>query len=500
MRIYGRPTPKKTNNKAFDYIIQKVVNKTNKTYDTEYDKTKILEVLSDINKNEFSTVEFDHSDVIRRFYYSYVTQKEQHRPLKFQFLKKTLKNVFMTKAQENIFLDIFSKIQKTYQAFSRMAYIYKFKKATIQINYDLFMNPLTPEQKNVFTLYQNKYKYLFTTTDLINTMLTSLCNSVQFFSDPKSCKNPYNNMYFNKSTLYNIYFFMKFRHFNIPVLLQNYFKANFSLEKFKYKNEALIRDYTIKNHVYTTPNHELFLVILDMFSDYTFNRKNILVDEEFPKDKLVEIMRPYLHLYYKSKYSLESYQRLECMDLLFKKIRKFILFNPCFGRKCCKLVPFGARNKKKCITYFNDSHIPFYRNTEEDPFYNFENSHIEKEDKDYSDEEEKEDDSEDDSEPRPRIQRQPQLQIEPIVQPYLHPLSQSHPHPHPHPHPLQQDQEHYNIIDILFQANQNYMPENNVFLSTNSRLGTYTNYAAALTRNTIHEDTMLFSFDPSMNL
>jgi len=441
--MYEYSTP--MSNKAFNYMIQKVVNKKNKIYNLEGHSLEVLGVLQEIATNEFKDSSSDTMDMnlIRRFYYSYIREKNFLLKTKFNFFKKSTSNIFMTVNQKNIFMDFFQQIQKVYHAFSRLAYIYKFKKAKIQVSSDLFMNPLSSKQKNVFTLYQNNYKYLFTITDLNNIMLASLCNSINFFSFPQPCKNPYNNMYFNKSTLYNIYFFIKFRHHNVPILIQNYFKSYFNLDKFKSNNEALIREHTIKNYVYTTPVNELYEVVLEMFSGYKFHRKSIYVDEDFPKDKLVEIMRPYLHLYYKSKYSLESYQRYDAIDLLHAKMRKFILFNPQFGRKNIKLVQVMF-NKKKCIVTFNDSHVNFYKNSEA-AFHNFEKSHL------------LEDERED---------------------------QENNPFREPSPEIIEQ------IIDSVEIEYEN--PE----LSEDASLGTYTNYAATFLMN---RNNSVF-FDASMNL
>lgn len=171
---------------------------------------------------------------------------------------------------------------------------------------------------------------------------------------------------------------MRFRHYNIPTLIQNYFKTNFNLERFKDENEILIREYTIKNYVYTTPTNELYDVVLQMLSEYKVNKKKIRIDKDFPKDRLVEIMRPYLHLYYTKTHSLETYKRRDAMDLLEEKMENFIFRNPQFGRKIYKMHN-NIFEKNKMEISFNDTHINFYENYES-PLYNFMNSHmIEKE-------------------------------------------------------------------------------------------------------------------------
>ena len=225
--------------------------------------------------------------------------------------------------------------------------------------------------------FHNNSKYLFHVYDLIKIIDSSLTNSDTFFCEPKNIKNPYNNIPFNKSTLYNIYFFIKFRNYNVPKILENYFKSNFNLQKFKMENESLMREYVIKNSVYSSPNHELYDDILEMLSAYKCRGKTLHIHESFPINKLVEVMRPYLHLYYKTKFSLDSYQRFDASEILYKKLVRFINFNPNFGKRYSKLVQVGF-NKKKFNTLFYDVHVNFY----EDEYNNFENSHLNQEDSD----------------------------------------------------------------------------------------------------------------------
>jgi hypothetical protein len=167
------------------------------------------------------------------------------------------------------------------------------------------------------------------------------------------------------------------------------------LQKFKIENESLLREYVIKNSVYSSPNHELYDDILEMISSYKCKGKTLEIHETFPMNKLVEIMKPYLHLYYKTKFSLDSYQRFYAYELLCKKLVRFINFNPNFGKRYNKLVQSGF-NKKKVNTLFHDAHVNFYED-EYSPLYNFENSHLNKETDD-DDEDSDADDDDDDSE------------------------------------------------------------------------------------------------------
>ena len=94
-------------------------------------------------------------------------QKEYSIKNKFIFLNETIENIFNTDEIKEKFLDYFNKIQKTYNAFSRLAFLYKYRKAKIMIHTDLIMNDIKENEKYVFCLLQNNCKYLFKIHELI---------------------------------------------------------------------------------------------------------------------------------------------------------------------------------------------------------------------------------------------------------------------------------------------------------------------------------------------
>ena len=335
---------------------------------------------------------------------------------KFNKMKDLLDNIFLTDVHKEEILTIFSKIQKTYYALSKFLYIYKFKKAPIKIHDDLNMNPLSINQKNVFVLYQPDGKYLFSINDLMNIIRKNLTNAPYFFPEPLIPKNPYNNIKFTDVELYNIYFFIKFNHCIMPPLFHNLFLCNLDFRLFVENNECAIRELAIKNDVFSSHYSNLqddVETMLNKYANYVVYRDKkvsvgLLIHEEFPKDKLVNIMKPYLYLYYLNLYSVSGTQKKYSSGLLLrKKMREFVKFNPMFGRKTIKILkqPYirqpnvkGPRKKYTKVISFNEKHINFYnRGTVHYP--SALNAFAEIINEPYSvifDEEEKDDDSNDD--------------------------------------------------------------------------------------------------------
>jgi hypothetical protein len=302
-------------------------------------------------------------DNLYKINYIIFFQKEYSLQNKFTFLNGELNNMFNTVEIHEKKLDYFNKIQRIYHAFSRMAYIYKYKKAKIIIETDLIMNPIDINNKYTFCLYQNNCKYLFNIHELIKIINNSIANSTHFFYNPIPVKNPYNNIIFNKSTLYNIYFFIKMNTLLTPEIFYYFFKTNFNMNKFVKEYQHLLRDFSIQTYLNNSSNETLrddINCMIDEFNCVFLKiEKQIIIHHEFPDNKLIEIMRPYLRLYLLSHYSLIYVIREKSKKDLIKELSNFKKFNPLFGRKMMKI---GNSSNNSTTISFNMVHSLFYIN------------------------------------------------------------------------------------------------------------------------------------------
>lgn len=277
---------------------------------------------------------------------------------KYEMLESITENIFLSQEHKNEFLRVFSVTQKTIHSLLRFLHIIKYKKAKNYNQVDLFGDPFDSiKENNRITIFENNTKYNFHSKELINIFNSALSNSVNFFSDPISCKNPYTNIPFKKSSLYNIYFKIKNSTFLMPTLLHQYFLCNFDLTKYMDENECLIRNFYIDSYISNLTSKNVYNITLCMFKEVGM-KCNIHTD--FPKDLLLEIMRPYIKLYYKGNYSLQENKCDENLLLLKTKLRKFVNYNPTFGRKKV-LYKYNLFTKQKCIdkiTFISD-HIMF---------------------------------------------------------------------------------------------------------------------------------------------
>ena len=380
---------------VFFVIIQKIINESNIVIEIDHE-TNIFELYRntifgpkglDVAECEVSAKVVDSESVplgkdyyVNRFYYNYIishyvkftfSNKIKEDPLKtmgqfirkkYIFLSDTLTNIFIDKKQMDVFMNIFSRIQKTYFALLRFVNICRHKKTGVYNTCDLLMNPVNRYDSNIIEIYQNKRIYLMTAPDIINIMNASLSHSPYFFSETLPIKNPYNNMIFNKSTLYNFYFFIRKSMFIMSELIDKYFLSNFDLRHFEDNNQYIIRDYYIKNYIDSSPPSILIPFIEKMFAQYKIT--TIQIDDDFPKNRLIEIMRPYLLLLFQSNYSIDISKRNACFHKLLNKLRLFVKYNPQFGRKIVKIKPKSMnilylRKRYTTVITFNDDHILF---------------------------------------------------------------------------------------------------------------------------------------------
>ena len=357
--------------KTFFYILQK---KTNQNFyfnpvNNEIIPINIFDITDNMNMNmntcDFKTIGYTFyiNTIIRSMTneLTYNIKLEKTIRLKMKTFEKILKDEFMsTEFKENI-IDLFSQSQKTYNALSKFAYLWRFKKAHTVVSNDLSMSPIdiNDNKLTTYVLLQNNSKYLFNITELIKIIETALGNNCDFFSDPKPPKNPYNNLELNTCDMYNIYFKMKKAPRLISHIFHLYFLSNFCITNFTLNNEDFLLKNSIKKYVMNSPYTLLYNSALEMIYDNPFTIK-LDIDAKFPKDVLVNIFRPYLYLYYLIKYYDECSKTDLCEVILFKKLMNFYANNKSFGRRYIKVNK--ENNKFSHTHHFNMNHLSFEQN------------------------------------------------------------------------------------------------------------------------------------------
>jgi hypothetical protein len=112
----------------------------------------------------------------------------------------------------------------------------------------------------------------------------------------------------------------------------------------------------------------MYCDVLEILRKNQFTRR-LKIDENFPKKRLIEIMRPYIEIYYKYIYSLNLCDQNNSLSELDAKLKKFYFFNPKFGRKYIRINVSPPDN-----LHFNDECIKF---TREEYSGDFMKSHLE---------------------------------------------------------------------------------------------------------------------------
>jgi len=276
---------------------------------------------------------------------------------KYQFLSNVMTNKFLSNNQKEDFLGWFEKIQRVYFAFARFAKLIRYKKAKCVADFDMELNVISRHTKGVICIYENNYTYLFKIHDLIHIFNAALTNSDLFFSNTLMIKNPFSNVPFNKSTLYNIYFYIRFNTLMMPTLIHNYFLLNFNLKKFESKFEHLIREKEITRFVNTSSTETLYPVTVSMLQNcFIRYQRKFNIHPDFPRATLVNAMRPYLLMYYRSLYSLVKTQESRSLRHLKHGLLDFMDFNPQFGRKFIHIIrvysiKHGGFVRKQIVTF-----------------------------------------------------------------------------------------------------------------------------------------------------
>jgi hypothetical protein len=283
---------------------------------------------------------------------------------KMNVFHKVIVNPFLSEKHKNIFIDFFYLIQKYYHGFKKLCRIVYTKQVVDQ---DLNFNSINKKDKNIIEIIHNNKFYLFNIIDLIKIAENSLTNNNDIFSEPQEIRNPYDNKPFEKHNLYNIYFFIKFHtHFHSE-LFHKFWLEHFCLEPFLKKYEYLLREVIIKNYIYKNSDDIIIKEIKEMILDFNeliiYRACKISIHQEFPKKKLLKVFKPYLYLYFQSKYSLVALNRTFNHNKFISKMKEFQKYNKQFGRKIIKMdSSFDFKTQQIIKTWtsiFNEDYIKY---------------------------------------------------------------------------------------------------------------------------------------------
>lgn len=279
--------------------------------------------------------------------YTYVQwyEREKYRKLlvktppfkKFLLLTDSFDNQFLSVAQKSTINIHFGACVKHYLAFNRLAHIWKYKRAKMVVERDFFWNDLDTSKSHVYVLYQNGARFTFAIGELMRVMHNSICEHWEddFSVTPQKPYNPYNKVVFARHELYNLYFYMRFQTaLVIPFFFHLWFLENFDFQLFQSKHSRVLRKMCIKHFLNTSSGKELFVYqdILEMICENEYTR-NWKIHVEFPKEKLLGCMRPYLYLYYLLNYDLLDYDEILYVSAdLSDKLMDCYNLNPDFGR------------------------------------------------------------------------------------------------------------------------------------------------------------------------
>lgn len=127
-------------------------------------------------------------------------------------------------------------------------------------------------------------------------------------------------------------------HVVIPSFFHLWFLEGFDLSSLLIKHGGLLRKICIKHHVFNVSNTSLVIYkdVRMMLFQNNFTRK-WCIHEDFPRETLVDLMRPYLYIFYLIYYdALDSEEQVWYEAVLNLELMKCYKYNPCFGRRTIK--------------------------------------------------------------------------------------------------------------------------------------------------------------------
>ena len=204
-----------------------------------------------------------------------------------------------------------------------------------KIDHDLYLTSLDDfNGKYIISLLEKKSIYKFRISDIVNLWMLALTHVWGLFVKPLCVKNPYTNLEFSKSSLYNIFFKLVHTGFIIPPLIISFVKCNLDIDMFTIRNYPELKELSILNFMREGSCLDKYEYIINMLHD---NRKIIdyhtiaSLSGWSVKKRATVVFSNYLFLYLQSEFSCNPLIKNESRKRLQEKLKKFKADEPTFG-------------------------------------------------------------------------------------------------------------------------------------------------------------------------
>ena len=253
---------------------------------------------------------------------------------KFEVFNEFVENPFLSKNKKEELVEYFYKTQRITNLFKKF-YIKKtyHKYHKYPGNIDLFHVPLdTYSTRSIIPLVHNNTIYKFRVSDIIRLTITGLIYAPDLFPEPKFPSNPWTNIPFTETNLYNIYFHMIDNNILLPTLFYNFFRCNWKIEKFICLNEAYLRDVSI-NHFYDdVSTYTKYSDIIIMLRKYRYVIPDLTIHPQYPKLDVVSNLEHVLVHHLRYEYTHNPTYRIKSKKIIKRLLRTFFDNKPTFGR------------------------------------------------------------------------------------------------------------------------------------------------------------------------
>ena len=297
---------------------------------------------NDINNNKlFELIYIDHLINLR-----YVTDYRKRKYVNrlnvlnsFKFYQEIVTN------KNFLLIDLFIKCKKYYNIIVKFVKFLKFKNNIYYNNEDLICNYII-NCKYVFKIYIDKFVYQFTYNDFVKIINNSLLNYTLIENSdtidsvlikPNHIKNPYTNLNFNISVLYNFYNFCINNNKQIPLLFKLFYNENFNLKNFFLIHQTYIVSNAYKVYIKNSTSSVKYKILLSLINTFVnfiskyiknFSIKYLLSNYKIKfhslTDNEIDYYNNYLQDYMMLIYYYKHKQYKNCIDIKLKLVFKLL--------------------------------------------------------------------------------------------------------------------------------------------------------------------------------